>query len=94
MVAVLYIAEARFGPAASVASVLGACAATSTTTALQPAASRRTASWPICSSVTAVGTSRFTATAQKRSYKLWLSAPGHQDTDRDLTIQGGCPRHV
>jgi hypothetical protein len=89
MVDVPYIAGARFVPAASVASVLGACAATSTTTALPSAASRRTATWPLCSSATAVGTGRFTATRQKRSYKLWLSAPGHQDTGRDLTIQGG-----
>ena len=89
MVDVPYIAGARFVPAASVASVLCACAATSTTTAFPSAASRRTATWPSPFSATAVGTGRFTATRQKRSYKLWLSVPGHHDSGLDLTIQGG-----
>jgi len=89
MADVPYIAGARFVPAASVASVRGACPATSTTTALPSAASRRTATWPSCSSATAVGTGRFTATRQKGSYELWLSVPGHHDSGLDLTIQGG-----
>jgi len=33
--------------------------------------------------------SRFSAPRQKGAYELWLSAPGHQDTDLDLAIQGG-----
>ena len=81
MVDVPYIAGARFVPAASVASVLCACAATSTTTALPSAASRRTATWPSCSSATAIGTGKFTATR--------LSVPGHHDSGLDLTMQGG-----
>jgi hypothetical protein len=89
MVDVPYIAGARFVPAASVASVLCACAATSTTTALPSAASRITATWTLCSSATAVGTGRFTATRQKGSYELWLSVPGRHDSGLDLTIQGG-----
>lgn len=89
MVAVPYIAGARFVSAASVASVLGACAATSATAALPSAASRRTATWLSCSSATAVGSGRFTATRQKGSYEPRLSVPGHQDTGLDLTIQGG-----
>jgi len=89
MADVPHIAGARFVPAASAASVLGTCAATSTTTAFPSAASSPTATWPSPFSATAVDTGRFTATRQKGSSELWLSAPGHQDAGLDLTIQGG-----
>ena len=88
MVNVPHIAWECSEPAGSVASLLFAGAETSTTIALPSAASRRIAAWPSCSSATAGGSGRFTATRQKRSYEPWLSAPGHQDTGRDLTIQG------
>jgi len=86
-----YIAGPGFVPAASGASVLGDWAATSPTTALPSAASSRTATWRSRSSATAttVRSGRFRATRQKGAYQLWLSVPGHQDTGRDLTIEGG-----
>jgi len=33
--------------------------------------------------------SRFTVPRQRGAQELWLSAPGHQDTDLDLIIEGG-----
>jgi hypothetical protein len=89
MADVPYIVGARFVPAASVASALGFCASTSTSTALPSGASSSTATWPSCSSARAAGTGRFTATRQRGSYELWLSVPGHHHSGLDLTIQGG-----